>query len=292
MDQYFVVELTNVTDAAEQWVSRAAFDHGALGLYEPLEFEQPEGEESVTTRIPERRSLQVYFEFPPASALLEGLAARYPSVVTVVRSEASRDWLEEWKRSFRPFPLAGGHWVVPSWCSAPAEAVHSLFIDPGMAFGTGTHETTQLMAEELCGLLAGSRPPSLLDVGTGTGILAMLARQLGVKRVVATDIESEARRVARENFARNGCGDVALSDRQLEDLSERFSIVAANIIDGVLLRLREKLLARVAPGGWLVVSGVIREREGEFLSGFDLPGGRDWDVRRERGDWLLFAVNL
>lgn len=287
MNSYILVQLRNVTDAAEDWLSVAAFDYGALGMSEPLAFDQPEGEEDVFTRIPSSRAVDVYFDSAPAPEFLEAIGARYPGVSVQVSSEFERDWLAEWKKSFQPFALAGGHWVVPSWCEKPAAAEHAIYIDPGMAFGTGTHETTQLVAGELLRLAPEAR--TLLDVGTGTGILAILARQLGVPYIRATEIEPEARRVARENFALNGCADVALDETQVEGLNERYDVVVANIIDGVLVRLQDTLKARVRPGGWLVLSGIIGEREPDFLAGFRVER---WDCRAEKGDWRLYAVKL
>jgi ribosomal protein L11 methyltransferase len=298
--EYFVVHLKNVSDAAEEWLSSAAFEFGALGMSEPLAFDQPEGEEDVFTRIPDQRAVDIYFQTAPAREFIEDLRTRFPDTEVRVAAEQERDWLAEWKKSFQPFALVNGHWVVPSWCEPPPQAQHKIWIDPGMAFGTGTHETTQLVAEALVEILppqTATAPPtaaaaaanSALDVGTGTGILAILARQLGVAKIAATEIEPEARGVARENFERNQCADVAMNDRQVQDLTEKFDIVMANIIDGVLVRIQNDLLARVKPGGWLVLSGIITEREKDFLEGFQI---KTWDLRRQKGDWLLYAVKV
>jgi ribosomal protein L11 methyltransferase len=290
---YFVLHLSQVTDAAEEWLSHAAFENGALGMSEPLAFDQPEGEETVFTRIPDTRNVDVYFAVAPEPDFVRDLRSRFPQVHIDLRSEPTKDWLEEWKKGFKPFALVDGHWVVPSWCEPPPEAQHKIWIDPGMAFGTGTHETTQLVAEALKEVLPSAREAkSFLDVGTGTGILAILAKQMGLTDVYATEIEDDARRVARENFARNGCDDITMNATQVEELPRRFDLVAANIIDGVLLRLQEVLKARVKPGGWLILSGIILERERDFLSGFRLPGEKKWDLRRQKGDWLLYAAKL
>lgn len=287
MSQYYVVHFSNVDARAEEFLSQHAFDWGALGMSEVLPFDQPEGEETVFTKIPDKRDIDVYFQTLPAPGFLELMRARFPQVSLKVKGEANKDWMEEWKKGFKPFPLVAGHWVVPSWLSAPSEAQHSILVDPGMAFGTGTHETTQLVAEMLHELLSHEKSSSLLDVGTGTGILAILARQMGVTHVVATEIEEDARRVAHENFEINGV-EIKLNEHQVEDLSETFDIVCANIIDGVLVRIQEALKARVKPGGWLIVSGIIAEREKEFLTGFPL----NWSERRQKGDWILFAARL
>ncbi len=289
---YFVLNIQNLKNSGEDRLSQQAFAAGALGISEVLPFVQPEGEEEVFTKIPERRSLDVYFQQAPGREFLDGLAVGFPDAKISVRGEADRDWLAEWKKGFKPFALVGGHWVVPSWCEAPAQAKHKIWIDPGMAFGTGTHETTQLVAEALLAQIQKSSVNSCLDVGTGTGILAILARQLGIAKVCATEIEADSRRVANENFAANDCTTIALTEKQVESLSEKFDIVMANIIDGVLVRIQDALKARVAPGGCLIVSGIILEREQDFLNGFNLPNGVDWSVRLQRGDWLLYAVRL
>lgn len=292
MNAYVVMTLSNVDDAAEDWLSTHAFEFGALGLSEALHFDQPEGEEDVFTRHAERRTLQAFFDSAPSAELIEALRARHPEVTVAIQEQPNQDWLAEWKKGFKPFALTGGHWVVPSWCEPPPEAQHKIWIDPGMAFGTGTHETTRLVAEQLRQIVARQTVHGALDVGTGTGILAILARQLGVARLVATEIEADARRVAKENFALNACVDVVLDDTQVQDLTETFDVVMANIIDGVLVRLRNELIARVKPGGWFVASGIITEREPDFLRGFTLPAGKTWDVRAQAGDWLLYAVKL
>ncbi len=290
MSPYFVVHLKGLNTRSEEWLSQHAFSHGALGVSEVIPFDQPEGEEDVFARIPDARAVDVYFETPPSRGFVDDIRAHFPEVAVEVKSEESRDWLAEWKKGFVPFALAGGHWVVPSWCETPSAATHPIRIDPGMAFGTGTHETTQLVAQAMLRLPV--KGGSVLDVGTGTGILAILAQQLGARRVWATEIEADSRRVARENFALNKCGDIILNERQVEDLNEKFTIVVANIIDGVLVRIQDALKARVKPGGWLVVSGIIAEREKDFLDGFRLPAGKTWAFREQKGDWLLYAVEL
>jgi ribosomal protein L11 methyltransferase len=284
VSQYFVVHFSNVSSFAEEFLSDNAFEWQALGMSEVLPFSQPEGEEEVFTQIPDRRAIDVYFEHRPANGFIELIRARFPDIHVKIESEQEKDWLEEWKKGFKPFELAIGHWVVPSWCEPPPQAKHNIWIDPGMAFGTGTHETTQLVAKELVNL----KGKSLLDVGTGTGILAIMAKQMGIPRVAATEIEADSRRVAHENFKRNACTDIQLDERQVEALSEKFDIVVANIIDGVLVRIQDALKARVGPGGWLVLSGIIGEREKDFLEGFKVPGDV-WDIRRQQGDWILYA---
>lgn len=273
-------------------MSALAFDFGAAGVSEVLGFEQPEGEETVHTRVAEECTLEVYFETPPPEIFREELRRLCPASDYTVSQERNQDWLAEWKKGFKPFPLTGAHWVVPSWCEVPSDVTHPIWMDPGMAFGTGTHETTQLCAEALQRVLGDRRVGSLLDVGTGTGILAILARHLGVPEVAATEIEEDSRRVARENFALNKVVDIEMSERQIEGLEKNFDVVVANIIDGVLVRVQEALQARVKKGGRLIVSGIILEREKDFLTGFRLPPNTTWARRSQKGDWLCYEVDL
>lgn len=289
MSPYYVVHMQNLSHAGEDWLSAEAFRYGASGMSEVLGFRQPEGEEDVYTEVSDARAVDIYFPQTPSAEFLGLLRTQCPEARFSVTAEEEKDWLAEWKKGFAPFALTPEHWVVPSWCEPPLEARHKILIDPGMAFGTGTHETTQLVARHLNRL--GVRD-SLLDVGTGTGILAILARQLGYKKVAATEIESEARRVARENFALNFAQEIRLDERQVEDLNEAYDVVVANIIDGVLVRIQEALKSRVKPGGQLVLSGIITERERDFLNGFKLPPGRSWEAREQQGDWLLYSVRL
>ncbi len=288
---YFVLRLDQVSDKAEGWLSEQAFAHGALGISEALNFSQPEGEEEVFISAPLRRAVDIFFQEAPARIFLEQISSAFPEITKEILGEKKKDWLAEWKKGFEAFALTGNHWVVPSWCEAPKEAMHSIRIDPGMAFGTGTHETTRLVARELAEIgKHHTLSHSLLDVGTGTGILAILAFQMGYGDVAATEIEEDSRRVARENFQLNGA-PVKMGGAQVEELDSRYDVVVANIIDGVLVRIQDALKARVKPGGWLVMSGIINEREPDFLNGFRLPEGKTWQ-RRQAGDWLLYSVKL
>src|SRR5690606_13567455 len=112
-----------------------------------------------------------------------------------------------------------------------------LYIDPGMAFGTGTHETTRIAAELMVDAIQSENVSSVLDVGTGTGILAMIAAKSGARAIDAIDIDPESERVANENFARNGCAEIRASTTPLETIQKQYQMVVANIIDGVLIRL-------------------------------------------------------
>ena len=160
-------------------------------------------------------------------------------------------------------------------------------IDPGMAFGTGTHGTTQLCLEMIAELLERPTPPqSLLDVGTGSGILALGAAALGMQKILANDIDADACTVARENVAKNGFSEtIQVSEQPLEALAGEFELVVANILAEENVRLKKQLLAHLRPKGWLVLSGILREKETLVREGFaDLP--LESFPTRYQDDWV------
>ncbi|NCN95657.1 MAG: 50S ribosomal protein L11 methyltransferase [Bdellovibrionales bacterium] len=286
---YHIVHLKNVSILAEDWLSSYVFEQGALGMSESLKYEPKPGTDEVQSLISEFRDLDIYFESTPAPQFFELLRLRFPEIEISTLKKENEDWMEGWKEHFKAFELVGGHYVVPSWLEAPKEAQKVLSIDPGMAFGTGTHETTSLMSKALYELVPEGRGKSLLDVGTGTGILAILGSMMGFENVVATDTDVESQRVANENFGLNKTS-VQMDHRQIDQLNEQFDVVLANIIEGVLLLLREDLFKKVKPQGWLLLSGILAENKSEFVSQFELPKGAQWVHERQDGEWICLGA--
>lgn len=225
-------------------------------------------------------------------AFLQELAGRRPGLalapatITPVRSE---DWSTSWKVHFKPLRVGTRLLIVPTWedaASLPGDLV--LRIDPGMAFGTGGHETTRLCLELLEKIMDADRAaaPSLLDLGTGSGILAMAASLLGAGRILALDIDPEAVDVARENLALNDLADkVECGTVPLESLEEGFDIILANILAEELVRLAPGLAARLNPGGALILSGILAEKEDLVRRGFaDQP--LLYQETNKAGEWV------
>jgi ribosomal protein L11 methyltransferase len=199
--------------------------------------------------------------------MIPGLEAELP-VAVAVRNE---DWAEGWKQHFKPVRIGARLLVKPSWESAAAAAGDVVIdIDPGMAFGTGTHGTTLLCLEALARLFEGPAPPDrVLDVGTGSGILSVAAAALGARRVLACDIDSEACRIAGENARLNGVSDrVEVTLQPLAELPPGFDAVLANILAEENIRLAPELVRCLAPGGVLILSGILRERESAVVRAF------------------------
>lgn len=223
---------------------------------------------------------------------LAGLAPGWKPEVPEVREVRTEDWAEGWKQHFHAVRIGPRLVVKPTWedvSSAPGDVVVNL--DPGMAFGTGTHGTTRLCLEALAGLFEQSpRPQRVLDVGTGSGILAIAAAALGAKRVLACDIEPDSCRIAEENAALNRVESrMEVTGEPLQDLEGAFDVVLANILAEENIRLASELVGRVAPGGALVLSGILLEKEEmvrEAFAPFPLTGPEI--SRREEWSCLLY----
>lgn len=198
-----------------------------------------------------------------------------------VKRIADEDWLEAWKASFTPMRI-GPFLVRPRWATDTPAAETTLVLDPGMAFGTGLHPTTRQCLEAVGERVLEGR--SVLDVGTGSGILAIAAAKRGARPVVAVDTDPLSVRAATENAARN---DVRVDVRlgSAGDAEGRFELVLANLVADVLIAVSADLRARVATGGTLIAAGIVATREQEVTRAFGAVGlnviGRD-----QQGDWI------
>jgi ribosomal protein L11 methyltransferase len=203
---------------------------------------------------------------------------------------ADRDWAEAWKRDLVPFAV-GRIWVRPSWIAAPAPpGLAEVVLDPGMAFGTGTHPTTALCLEALSRLLAERPGASVLDVGTGSGLLAIAARKLGAGRVAANDDDPVAVAAARENAARNGV-ELELGGEPASAIPGAFDVVVANILANTLVELAPAVAPKVAPGGALLLAGLLQGQEDEVRRAYR-EQGLEPSPRGDAasGEWRLVAM--
>lgn len=206
--------------------------------------------------------------------------------VAKVRRE---DWTESWKRHFRPLEIGGRLLVRPSWSRRRARRGEvEVVLDPGLSFGTGQHATTAFCLRELVRLRR-DMPQSLLDAGTGSGILAIAAAKLGYSPIEAFDFDPDAVRVAKENAVDNGVArQLLLAQQDLTRLpvraKQRFDIVCANLISDLLIAESARLLARVKPGGTLILAGILVEQFPAVQKHFEAAGLRLVRTRRER-EW-------
>jgi ribosomal protein L11 methyltransferase len=205
-----------------------------------------------------------------------------------IESVEEADWGEVWKRGLEPL-VVGRIYVRPSWVDAPPPpGTAEVVLDPGMAFGTGTHPTTALCLAALSDLLAARPGASVLDVGTGSGLLAIAAAKLGAGRVAANDDDPVAVRVARENAAANGVA-VEIGQEPVARIGGTFDLVVANILANTLVELAGEISAKVAPGGTVLLSGILAPQEDEVRAAYLARGLVPAPGRRE-GGWALLAL--
>lgn len=212
------------------------------------------------------------------------------------------EWADGWKRYWRPQRVGARLWIVPSWHEdfrAPEGAV-VLRLDPGMAFGTGDHLSTRLALILLEQALrrrasSGAPAPRVLDAGTGSGILAVAAARLAGATVLAVDVDAGAVRVAAENAARNGVADrveVRQADAgALDGLADpgRFDVIVANILAEVLIPMAPVLARLLAPGGELILSGVVASARDRVEAAYGAAGTRPRSSIRV-ADWCALSL--
>lgn len=242
------------------------------------------------------RSL-IHLYISPESNPLEAVAflrERYTAegigheLLTNQVSEA--DWANNWKKYFKPLPVGERLLIRPTWEEAEDPGDRAvLSIDPGMAFGTGGHDTTRLVLETLEQYI--TPETDLLDVGCGSGILSIAALLLGARSAVGVDIDPLAVKTARENGTLNGFEEprfTVLEGDLVDKISGRYQVVAANIVADAIIALSASIPAFLAPGGVYIVSGIIDTRERDVLEALAACGFAVTQ-RREHGGWLCMV---
>lgn len=219
----------------------------------------------------------------------EAIAALDASLSPRIEEVVGDEWRDEWKKHFKPFELCADVVVRPPWEPYEGPAVpHVLELEPGRAFGTGLHETTSLVA----GVLSQHRDElsgrDVLDVGCGSGILALVALTFGAGRARAIDNDADVIPVACENAERNGLGDRLHADTTpVSAIDANYPVVVANIEADVLVRLVADITRTVQPGGLLVLSGILvpqAERVKDAYRAFVLESAP------EKGEWVALAL--
>ena len=260
----------------EEGAGGVIFDDPDILKEKPFQDDEYLGEEFIP---PHHFKVRSYF---PVDARLDGRLTRVKKRVAEItgvpvefelKQVKEEDWAEAWKRYFKPEHI-GKIVIKPSWedyTQADDEIVIEL--DPGMAFGTGTHPTTRICLTLLQELVTSKT--EMLDVGTGSGILALAGAKLGAAKISAMDIDPVAVRVAVENIRRNHLDelvDVYESNLLERPLGFKFNLVVANIITNAILELTPQLTKVLKPGGIFVASGIIEERFPEVLESLTKQG--------------------
>lgn len=251
---------------------------------------------------PDFITLRAYFDAPPDTEKIRAQILRNLKLIDLpefalrgIRSLtiADQDWLAEWKKGYEPIAIGQRLLICPSWKRDQAKDTDRIVveIDPGMAFGTGTHETTRGCLEMLEKYWRGG---SLLDVGTGTGILAIAAIMLAPgSRVIGFDVDPEAIEVARENAAINGVADdIEIEVNKLSSFhGQEFDVAMANLTADVIIPLASEFPQVLKPQGALIVSGILREQGDDVISSLEKQGFKSVEEKPD-GEWVTFALRL
>lgn len=307
------IELTvHTTTAGSDLVSEALIAQGATGTMVEDRADVPDPDKPngyweiidphLIDTMPEDVVVHAWFEpdatFPDKrralTERLDALRADAPFALGTLRVQAENvhdeDWSEVWKRFYKPFRAGKTLVVKPTWERYdPQIGDQVIEIDPGMAFGSGTHETTGMCLELLEDALHGGE--HVIDVGTGSGILAIGAALLGAKDVLAIDIDPTAVRVARENIAHNHLtGRVrAVEGNLLEKTDAQCDLCVANIIADVICQFAAPLNSHIRPGGLFICSGIIKEREDDVRRALTEASYTLLEVRR-KGEWVAMLA--
>jgi ribosomal protein L11 methyltransferase len=221
-----------------------------------------------------------------AAAVLLSAHAGAGLVLQSLQPLANQDWVRLTQSQFEPVAISDGFWVVPSWHAVPADARRVIRLDPGLAFGTGTHPTTRMCLRWLAGHAELLARPGLrvLDYGCGSGILAIGAALHGAVDIDALDIDPAAVQATEANAAANG---VRLRAGLPNAIDGRYHVVLANILATPLKLLAPLLCARLQPGGRLVLAGIL-ERQADELAAAYAPSMR-LQVDAENDGWILMT---
>lgn len=268
-------EILLLADAeAADALSDALLEHGALAASiedacADSDDEQPlYGEPGEEPELAAWRHNRLRVLLPPGTdpaqavaAAAEALGIAAPAIVAR-RAVDDADWVSLTQAQFPPTMIGEGLWIVPSWATPEQPQAINIRLDPGVAFGTGAHPTTRLCLRWL--LEHPPRHARVLDYGCGSGVLAIAAAKLGAREAVGTDIDPQALAAARANSGRNAVAARYTAPDELPTGS--FDVVLANILANPLRLLAPMLLARLAPGGALVLSGILERQADELVA--------------------------
>jgi len=211
---------------------------------------------------------------------------------------ADQNWMEAWKQHYKPILIGERLLILPAWLDSPEPTRIAIKIDPGMAFGTGTHPTTQLCLELMEKVFVERPMSNVIDVGCGSGILSIAAIKLGAKNVLGVDIDEESIKNSRENADTNGVGDeLILGVGSVSEILEgkyafkKAPLVVANILAPVIVRLFDAgLVNLIEADGAIVLSGILFEQEQSVIEAGQARG-LQLNERRQIADWVALTMS-
>ncbi len=220
-----------------------------------------------------------------------GAAVDFGTLKLTESVKSDTEWKDKWKEYFRPFRVSDRIVVRPSWEEYhPAAGEIVIEIDPGMAFGTGTHETTSLCIEMIDRYLKPGM--KVLDAGCGSGILSIAAAMLGAGEVLAVDVDEDAVRTAQENIVRNRVGDIARAEYcdLTAGIGYRADLIAANLMAELIVMLAPDIERHLEDSGVFISSGILTEKKKMVMEGLNNAGFRITEIR-DKGEWCCIVCS-
>ncbi len=300
--------IVHTTTAGSDYVSETLIANGASGTMIEDRADIPDPSrphgywEIIDPRLidsmPEDVCVHAWFD-PDDRSVIDGLSKTFDQIrsahpefgtlLTDQRLVSDESWAETWKQYYKPFYAAEHLVIKPTWEDFdPMPEDRIIEIDPGMAFGSGTHETTGMCISLLKEFIRGNE--RVIDVGTGSGILAIAAGLFGAGSILAVDIDPDAVRVAADNVHHNGLDDkVSVCQGNLLDhIDQICDICVANIISDVIISFASPLRKHIVPGGLFICSGIVKERGDEVRSAL-INAGYEILKTEIRGEWTAFV---
>jgi|LakMenEpi03Aug12_release.lakeMendotaPanAssembly.Ray.scaffolds.fasta_scaffold339315_1 ribosomal protein L11 methyltransferase len=257
--EWFQIKVFVDDEAIKEAVSSRFFDLGAEGVSETVDKGISQG---ISACFPVEKETELKRE---VVLFFEGLKEVFPNL-SDLKWEFSRlakdNWAEKYKEFYKAQKLTDRFFLKPKWDEQTVvpQEMFPIILDPGQAFGTGLHQSTRLsmkFIEEVASFFPALNQTKLLDVGTGTGILAIVASKLGFGQITAIDNDSDAVRVAQENLEFNGCSQVKISGTDLSEIAPAFDVVVSNILLETHFLLAPNYKRLLAPGGHLILAGLL-----------------------------------
>ena len=272
--------IIKIADPFRDTLIQRLTDEGCLGVIEK--------DETITAYFPETVEIGTITNY---LLLIKALFDKSDKVQNLSFSHTlipEQDWNESWKKGFTPLDVGERFTILPPW-EKRHEGRLNLIIDPGMAFGTGHHETTRaclVLMEKYAGTGTKER---FLDLGTGTGLLAIAASKLGYRHIVAIDTDPLAVDAARTNSVLNQIDSLEIREGSIEIQNETYDFIAANIISGVLVQVAPALAAHLKPAGIAVLSGILGGQENEVIKAMVQAGLKLLEQYRD-GKWVSLVL--
>jgi ribosomal protein L11 methyltransferase len=284
----------------------ARFAPNGVMTEQGVKFLDEEDEGTATGPITVRAYLEVNDQLEETRQKLEeslfylGMIQPVPS--PTYKQIADQNWMEAWKQHYKPILIGQRLLILPAWLESPEPNRIPIKIDPGMAFGTGTHPTTQLCLELMevhfdQSQIENRKSEMVIDVGCGSGILSIAALKLGAKTVLGVDIDIESVKNSRENAETNGVGEELIMGQGsvTEVLAGSFQfksapLVVANILAPIIIRLFDAGLAElVEPNGEIILSGILDHQAGNVVAAAEAKGLK-FNDQRQIGDWVAISL--